>query len=201
VVGISRLNRSEMSRAILTLARAFTNDPMFTWIFPDPRERSRSLLRMNRVPLQYGVRHGRVTAVNGAMAVAIWIPPGHAVTAGGMIRSGMISMLFGVGWRPFTRFVGANVAMGRFQREHVPEPHWYLLILGVDPEMQGRGLGSALVKEGLDRADETHRPCYLETSEERNVGFYERHGFVVVGTAPLGKGGPPGWAMRRDPRC
>jgi ribosomal protein S18 acetylase RimI-like enzyme len=96
--------------------------------------------------------------------------------------------------------MGANEVMGKFHTKYVPEPHWYLLIVGVDPALQGKGLGSALVKEGLARADDTRCPCYLETSEERNLAFYERLGFVVVGTAPLGKGAPPGWAMRREPQ-
>ena len=133
------------------------------------------------------------------MAVAIWMPPGRAITVGGMVRCGILAVPFRVGLRPFARFMGANDVMGKFHKRHAPEPHWYLLIVGVDPELQGRGLGRALVKEGLARADEGNHPCYLETSEERNLVFYERQGFVVVGTAPLGKDGPPGWAMRRNP--
>ena len=64
----------------------------------------------------------------------------------------------------------------------------------------GQGLGSALITEGLARADEANCPCFLDTSEERNLTFYQRAGFSVVGTALLGKGGPPGWAMRRNAR-
>jgi ribosomal protein S18 acetylase RimI-like enzyme len=73
-------------------------------------------------------------------------------------------------------------------------------IVGVDPELQDRGLGSALVKEGLTRADQANCPCYLETSEERNLAFYERYGFAVLEAAPLGAGGLTGWGMRREPR-
>ncbi len=189
-----------MGRAIITLERAFASDPMFTWIFPDPDKRCKSLRMMNRVLLQYGFRYGHVTELNGGMAVAIWIPPGRAITIGGMLRCGMLAVPFGIGFRAFAKFMDANDIMGKFHKKYVPEPHWYLLIVGVDPDLQGRGLGSTLVREGLARADEANCPCYLETSEERNLALYERYGFVVVGTAPLGSGGPPGWAMRRDPR-
>jgi len=200
VEGIKQLNPAAIERAVITLERAFASDPMFTWIFPDPHRRSSSLRLFNRVPVQYGVRYGHVTESNDGMAVAIWIPPGRAITVGGMVRCGMLAVPFAVGLRPFARFMGANDVMGKFHKKYVPEPHWYLLMVGVDPDLQGRGLGSALVKEGLKRADAANCPCYLETSEERNLAFYERHGFVVVGTAPLGNGGPPGWAMRRAPR-
>lgn len=126
-----------MERALVTLERAFANDPMFTWMFPDPRQRSHSLRLFLRVPLRYGLRYGHVTESNGAMAAAIWMPPGRAMTAGGLIRCGMLRVSFGVGFRPFVKFVGADDAMGKFHKRFVPEPHWNLLIVGVDPEMQG----------------------------------------------------------------
>jgi len=198
--GIEPLKREAVERATTTLERAFSTDPMFTWIFPDPTRRSRSLRRLNRVPLEYGLRYGHVTQYDAGMAVAVWIPPGRTITVGGMVRSGILTVPFRVGFRPFAKFMGANEIMERIHKKYVPEPHWYLMIVGVDPELQGRGLGTALVKEGLARADQANCPCYLEPSEERNLAFYERHGFLVVETATLGDGGPTGWAMRRDPR-
>jgi hypothetical protein len=51
----------------------------------------------------------------------------------------------------------------------------------------------------LDRADRDGLPCYLDTSKAANVGFYEHLGFATVDQVPLGKGGPPGWGMRREP--
>jgi ribosomal protein S18 acetylase RimI-like enzyme len=197
---VEPLRREMVERATLTLARAFSTDPMFTWIFPDPARRFQALLRLNRVPLEYGLRDGHVTQCGDGMAAAIWIPPGRTISTVGMIRSGILSVPFRIGLRPFAKFMGANGIMERIHKKHVPEPHWYLMILGVDPELQGRGLGSALVREGVARADEANCPCYLETSEERNLAFYERHGFAVVETATLGKGGPTAWAMRREPR-
>ena len=82
----------------------------------------------------------------------------------------------------------------------VPESHWYLVVVGVDPELQGQVVCSAIVREGLALADQESKPCYLETSERRNLPFYERVGFVVLEEATLGKGGPKAWAMRREPR-
>lgn len=198
--GIEPLKREVMDRATITLERAFSTDPMFTWIFPDAQRRSQSLRRMNRVPLEYGLRYGHVTQSNDGMAAAIWIPPGRTITVAGMVRSGILTVPFRVRFRSFAKFMGANEIMGRIHKKYVAEPHWYLLIVGVDPELQGRGFGSALVKEGLARADQANCPCYLETSEERNLAFYERHGFTVVESATLGDGGPTAWAMRRDQR-
>lgn len=189
-----------LERATVTVARAFDSDPMFAWIFPDLRRRARSLEVLMRVPVRYGLRYGHVSHSQGGKAVAIWAPPGQAVSMGRLIRCGMLSVPFRIGFRPFGQFAGANDIMGKIHTKHVPEPHWYLLIVAVDPELQGQGAGSALLQEGIARADQSKFPCYLETSHERNVPFYERYGFSVIETTALGPGGPPAWAMRREAR-
>jgi ribosomal protein S18 acetylase RimI-like enzyme len=117
-----------------------------------------------------------------------------------MIRSGMLGVPFRAGFGPFVKFMTANETMDKIHKARVPEPHWYLMIVGVDPELQGQGVGSAIVREGLAIADRESKPCYLETSERRNLAFYERLGFVVLEEANFGKGGPAAWAMRREPQ-
>jgi len=198
--GIRQLKPEAIERAGITLDRAFANDSMFGWIFTDPIQRLQSLRALHRVLVQYGLRYGRVTESNDVMAVAVWLPPGRTIRACGMIRCGILGVVFTMGLQRFTKFVVANEVMEKFHKKGVSEPHWRLLVVGVAPDLQGSGIGSALVKEGLARADDTNSPCYVMTNEERALDFYERLGFVVVGTTPLGKGAPRGWAMRREPR-
>ena len=83
----------------------------------------------------------------------------------------------------------------------MPEDHWYLMILGVDTAKQGQGVGSSLVAPMLARADADGLPCYLETMKERNVVFYEKHGFQVVVEDDLPKGGPHFWTMKRPAKA
>jgi hypothetical protein len=51
----------------------------------------------------------------------------------------------------------------------------------------------------LERCDRDGVPAYLESSKERNVVLYERHGFRVVEQLRLPKDGPPIWRMWREP--
>jgi ribosomal protein S18 acetylase RimI-like enzyme len=81
----------------------------------------------------------------------------------------------------------------------VPEPHWYLMILGVDPPHQGRGVGGTLIRPTLARADAEGVRCYLETAKERNLAFYRRHGFEVAAEDDV-PDGPHVWMMTREPR-
>lgn len=66
------------------------------------------------------------------------------------------------------------------RKKLMPEPHWYLMAIGIEPLHQGKGFGSALVRSGMRRADRDGKVIYLETESEINVSFYERLGFEVI---------------------
>ena len=65
--------------------------------------------------------------------------------------------------------------------------------------MRGKGFGNALMRSRLDRCDAEHAPAYLESSNVRNVPFYERHGFEVTAEVQL-PDGPIMRPMWRAPR-
>lgn len=95
----------------------------------------------------------------------------------------------------FSRFMryGANA-----ERIHPTEGHWYLVVAGVRPEVQRRGLGSLLMRRGLEAADSTGTPVYLETADRANVAYYEQFGFAVIHDAlELVPGGPAHVSMWR----
>jgi ribosomal protein S18 acetylase RimI-like enzyme len=81
---------------------------------------------------------------------------------------------------------------------HPAVPHAHLQFLGVSGDAQGKGVGSALLKETLAPLDASGTIGYLEASTERNVSLYARHGFEVTSEFDL-----PGlhfWCMTRTPR-
>ena len=73
-----------------------------------------------------------------------------------------------------------------------------LALIALDPLQQGRGIGGGLLAAGFARTDALGLPSYLMTESERNVRFYERHGFAVADASPLGAGGPTIWTMGRE---
>jgi ribosomal protein S18 acetylase RimI-like enzyme len=85
------------------------------------------------------------------------------------------------------------------QRHPHDPPHWYLFILGVEQAAQGQGLGSALLAHMLARVDADGMPAYLESSNERNLALYGRHGFRVTAEVVI-PGGPRIWPMWRKAR-
>lgn len=79
--------------------------------------------------------------------------------------------------------------LGQIGELHPEEPHWYLPMIGVDPGYRGQGLGGKLLAHVLEMVDHDGLPAFLESSNPRNLGLYERHGFRNLG--PLEIGGRP----------
>ena len=73
-------------------------------------------------------------------------------------------------------------ALGKSMEEaHPEEPHWYLMVIGCDPTVRGKGFGQALMRSRLDRCDGEHAPAYLEASKAELVPYYRRFGFDQIG--------------------
>ncbi len=82
---------------------------------------------------------------------------------------------------------------------HPQQPHWYLPLIGVNPDGQGRGLGSAMLRPVLARCDAEGVAAYLEATTERSRALYARLGFRPVGTIEVADC-PPIHPMVRRPR-
>ena len=87
------------------------------------------------------------------------------------------------------------------KRRHPRAPHYYLYLLGVRADRQGRGLGRALMRPMLERCDDEGMPAYLESSKPENVPFYASLGFVAHEPLVFGRGGPSMVPMWREPHA
>lgn len=97
-----------------------------------------------------------------------------------MARVGMAAMPFKAGISGTMRFFKAMSVTEELHKA-VDGPHWYLMAIGTRPDLQGTGLGSALVELGTAQADTARIPCYLETGTESNIALYRKRGFEVTG--------------------
>jgi GNAT superfamily N-acetyltransferase len=96
-----------------------------------------------------------------------------------------------------SRMIAIFEHQGTLRERAMPEPCWYLIVLGVEPADQRHGLGGQLLQPILARADADGLPCYLETESADAVRFYTRHGFAVLAEADVPGIGFHYWAMRR----
>jgi len=195
-----RLDADQARPAAEILARAFYPDPLLVHYLPDPARRERALPAFMLASLRYSLMYGEVWTTPGLDGLACWLPPGRTgMSLWGMVRSGYGAVPIQLGWRAYRRVSAVEPAIDRIHKSIVPQPHWYLMILGVEPSRQGQGIGSRLIAPRLAQAASTGLPCYLETLTEIDVTFYRKHGFEVAGEVDL----VPGlhmWSMLRTPR-
>lgn len=173
-------HRADTAAVVRTLTRAFHTDPVFRWMFPEDSERRAHTARF--FAIYAGLEHipaGRcdvaVTepATGTIRGAAIWHLPGESKAAPlALLRSAPHYLeLFGRRLPEVTR------AMAHVSRQAPATAHWYLADIGTDPAAQGQGVGSALLREGLARADANRAPVYLESSDAANIPIYQRFGF------------------------
>ena len=199
----TRMQNDQMADSAAVLARAFFDDPLTRWVTPDDTKRAKALPWFFGKAATIGGRWGEVyTTGSKVEGNAIWLSPGQAkLSLGRMAQTGMLMAPFKFGIPAFMRFMKIMNTFEHLHDRDAPEPHWYLMVLGVDPPRQGQGIGGALIQPILARADADKLPCYLETQKQINVPFYQRHGFeVIVEDDIAADGGPHYWTMKRPAR-
>jgi ribosomal protein S18 acetylase RimI-like enzyme len=178
------------------LVKAFDDDPLMRFLFPKAASRGKKSRAFFVSDSKRALKKGALftTAGGTAQGGAIWMAPGEW-KVGGLELLGQLPMLFSLG-TDTPRSLGV---LSKVEKVHPTEPHWYLAVLGTDPQYQGKGVGSALMAPILEKCDTEGIPAYLESSKESNISFYRRHGFEVRGEVNV-KNGPTLWPMWRDPR-
>jgi len=195
-VDVLHADGADITPLVDVLARAFDDDPIVRWAFRGTTAR----LRYSPAFFHWSLRRHVPQDVSWTTAdhrgAALWaLPdrwketPREAIELVGRVARG-------VSWR--TPWVLAGLST--VEQRHPTEPHLYLAVLGVAPEFQGRGVGASLLEPGLALCDSDRLPAYLETSKQRNIAFYARHGFTVIDDSLLLPRGPRLWRMWREPR-
>jgi len=190
-VKIQQLQEAELRQAAMVLGRAFSTQPNNLAIFGEKNieQQSRSLfwLMLKRFPgIVYGAR--KDDQIVGVMRMVEWprcqmkplqvlrhLPSLLIISRGGALR---------------------GLRLRQVWARHDPKkPHWHIDPLGVDPELQGKGVGSQLMTFFCERVDAEHKAAYLETDRPANVPFYQRFGYAVTGEAEIN--GVRNWLMWR----
>jgi GNAT superfamily N-acetyltransferase len=176
------------------LARAFQDDPVTAWAYPDERSRPKWAGRFFGWQLRRLAGQDVTWTTDDRAGAAIWaLPDQWRESIVDTLRLAG-AVMGGIGRRMPKVLSG----LGEVEKRHPEVPHLYLAVLGVEPDAQGTGVGSKLLMPGLQLCDRDGLPAYLESSKERNLDFYGRHGFRVTEQIRL-PGGPPVWMMWRDP--
>jgi ribosomal protein S18 acetylase RimI-like enzyme len=192
---VVRMRPERLAEASALLARAFQDDPAWSWVFPSAARRA--VLLPWLFQMGFEVTEAEIWSTDDPLlGIARWLPPGRpSVHVGPMLRA-LVATPLRVR-EATSRFFAYGRAVEAMRTEAVPEPHWYLAGIGVEPARQREGIGSALITPGLEAAAAAGLPAALLTNSDRNLSFYGRHGFEVVHEGHTPEDGPRAWMMRR----
>ena len=182
----------DVQRLQTVLAEAFFEDPIFGWLIPNDATRRARLRHYFGTELRHlALPRGRVETTDDLAGAMLSLPPGRwRVPLRATLLHGSV---FGVRVAKAAR-LGATMEWRHMRLAR--EPHYYVRDIGVHPDTQGRGLGSALMRPTLDRCDKEGLSAYIEASNERSAALYERLGFQHIEELRVW-GSPTLWLMLR----
>jgi ribosomal protein S18 acetylase RimI-like enzyme len=183
---------SDKENIIDTLVLSFSADPVERWLYPGPRAYLTNFPIFLTAFAAKTFESEKAYYVNDYAGAALWLPP-NVDLDDEAINTSLEQTL------DKQRQPDAFALLEQMSRYHPHEPHWYLAIIGVDAAQQGQGVGSMLMQHSLALCDSDRALAYLESTNPKNIPFYERHGFELLGTIQVGAS-PPMFPMLRKPQ-
>jgi RimJ/RimL family protein N-acetyltransferase len=205
-VAIRTADEGDRELVVRLLDEAFQDDPVSGWVFPGDEYRRTTHHRLMAAFTEIVLAEGRIDVTKDESACALWLPvpaeeheqhEQHEDRDQHDVDDGPARLRDAIDPR------NERIELiGRLTAEIHPadRAHEYLWMIGVTPERQGAGIGTALVQHVLDRCDREGLPAYLEASNARSRALYERLGFELAGRPLDLPDGPRMWPMWREPR-
>lgn len=198
-----QLTQSNLDAVAELLGRAFVNDPVTVYMYPDASTRPRRFAQTSQCVLRYGLHCGELQATSANLeGVALWFPPGEIdASFWTQLRFGFLALPFSIGIQSFRRLLAYVDHAAKLRARHLRGPHWYLQFLAVDPAHQGVGHSGVLLRSMLARLDREGVPCCLDTENEKNVAMYEHFGFRVRESSKIPGSSCDCWLLSREVNC
>jgi len=193
-IAIEPLQPSELPEAVAVVSRAFSTQPNIIAVLGERphKERVEALFRitLGRLPGQVLVAK-KGDRIVGVLRMVEWPQCQISPIQGLKLLPAMLMAVRGAVLR------GLKPRRAWAKRDP-QEPHWHIDPIGVEPELQGQGIGSLLLTRYCEHVDALSQASYLETDRPENVPLYERFGYTVIGEESIS--GVTNWFMWRSPR-
>ncbi|RFN43788.1 hypothetical protein FIE12Z_11954 [Fusarium flagelliforme] len=206
------VNANESAAAGSSLAQAFATDAMSQYLLDgddmvDYSDEQKWKLHVDYMTYMVAAHcyKGIVTTIGSDYeALALWLAPRQQMDDWlTSIRSGTWKLRYQLSAEGRRRYYDEMLpVLDQTKLEVMGErDHYYLVYIGTKPNAQGRGYAGKLIRDMVAKADAEQRPMYLESSTQRNNGFYAKFGFEVKRDVVF-KGSPEPikmWIMGNEP--
>jgi ribosomal protein S18 acetylase RimI-like enzyme len=172
---VSRAKPDDRLRALSTLALAFSSDPLLRWMFPSSDSYLANIIETFDVFAGNSIDGETCLITSSFEGAAMWLAPGVETDEDAI--SDTFARIFSPEFLP-----KVNEILATMESYHPHDDNcWYLPLIGVDPGHQNKGVGAALMKHMTEKLDNESAIAYLESSNQKNISLYLRHGFEVIG--------------------
>lgn len=194
------VKRKELTAAAKVMASAFHDDPSIRYLLGGEKEGEADWKYFYCVLKAVYGKCIMLSTDEGLNDLLVLLPPRlKAVPTFSFLQKGgiFLSRFFGPGLfiRSFRYERNCRIIKSRF----LTPRSWYCMCFAVSPGMQGRGLGSRLIKPVLDVFDRYDIPLYLETHKAGNVSMYTHLGFTAVDVTKIPATDITQYAMLKTP--
>lgn len=192
---------SEISKALyLSLRQDLFYIEIENSIDKDPGIRQEAMLKYFDFSMKEAQKYGELyIPENNSFGASVWSKPMDNVLSKSISLEKKVFIMQQLGENCARKYTEIIDFMSGNSKEIIPVNSWYLSIVGVDPQLQGQGLGVKLIKPVLDKADKIGVPSYLETFTSRNKKFYNKLGYKDAATFYEPVIGAEYWIMFREP--
>ncbi|MBD2102527.1 N-acetyltransferase [Leptolyngbya sp. FACHB-261] len=171
---VSTLSTSTIAQV---LAESFADDPSFEMVFNQSSGRLSTIQAFFEPFVADARKRGKITLTPNLQGACLWYPADVDV-----FDAAFEQMLIGI-VQIIAERVGEETAqfwqylIEQVGKHEPQQSRCEVFFLGLKSSARGKGLGHDLIQPALDYADQHQLPCYLVSSNSRNLSFYKRHGF------------------------
>ncbi|MHA1932547.1 MAG: GNAT family N-acetyltransferase [Promethearchaeota archaeon] len=201
--GLFKLTPDHLKKACEVAGKAFENDPVMVFTYPDEKERKQNSPYGFYMLYNYGIKLGLAYATSENLeGITIWLPPDKTYTSfWTMMRNGGFYTIRKVGLK--LKAMKRTMAVFNYEeerhRELAPNDHWYFQQISVMPEEQGKGYGGHLISTMIKNVESYGLPIYVETNTEKAMSIYQKYGFEILEYGIIPDTPVPLWCMLRKP--
>ena len=173
---MTKASYSERKTVVSILTAAFADNKSVNFILKQDKKRNHRIRKLMEYSFDYCHWFGEILLSDDKKACALIIFPDKKKTTFKSIVADI---------KLITSCTGLSNAKKAIQREatikkiHPHQPFTYLWFIGVIPSEQNKGAGTVLLRQILEKSKTEGRPVILETSTERNLPWYLKHGFTI----------------------
>jgi ribosomal protein S18 acetylase RimI-like enzyme len=190
---MKRATEKDRIRVVEILSQSFENNRSVNYVVKQDANRQQRIRGLMSYSFDVCNAFGEVWMSDDEQACAlILFPDKKKTTASGILWDAKLALSV-IGLSRIGQVLGRESKIKAF---HPKTPFAYLWFIGVSPDSQNKRKGSDLLHWLIERYNSQNRPIYLETSVERNLPWYKKHGFEIFETLQLTY---PLSLMRRNP--